>query len=316
MGKLYPNLREIVVALILLALMVAGFAVLSIYTGYPHGNEWQGAIYVALAVAALPILFRILFFLQQTRSVLDFKGVKIDFGKTAAIPAVQLTENVVEKGHSVSDSGTQEVLKVARAAERSAAVVVDLKNGDAWYKTRLFALAAAGLEFDHPRLIVFLATLDGSPASFLGFVEAKTIARAIMQDDLYRDAYKVAATKYHQLAAFADQSLIPLNLQLQAPVQQGAWNFEGRPSFMTLLIQEMERFESPISPWINAVQVRELLADDLHTDSIQERAKDQDAILRFLSSRAEYAALLNGRRFLGLVPVERVMRELMVTLSG
>jgi hypothetical protein len=316
MDRLYLSAREIAAAVSLLAFVVVGFGILGYFTGYPKGNEWQAAIYIALAVAAVPILFRILYFLQQTRSVLDIKGIKIDFGKTAATPAVRLTENVVDPGHQVTESGMLEVLNATRDANRSAAVVVDLKTGKAWYKTRLYALACAGLEFGHPRVIVFLAALSGLPASFLGYVHAERLARTMMKEKAYRDAYNSAKVKYNQLSAFANSSLNPPNFQLNPNVQVAAQFFEGRPSFIALLIAELHPLEQPIGPWINASDMQELLGDDLHSDTIEERNNDQKAILRFLSGGAEYIALVQGRRFLGLVPAERVMREIIVTVAS
>jgi hypothetical protein len=322
MDRLYPDLRDTAAAAALFAGMLAVFAALGAVTGYPKGNEWQFAIIAALCVGAIPLIFRVLSFLQHTRSSLDIKGIKIDFGKAVTVPAVQLAENVVDKNQLVTDSGTQAVVAVARQAHRSPVVVVDLQNGDAWYKTRLFALAAPALEFGYPRVIVFLATLNGTPCSFLGFAEATAVANAIMKDAPYELAFRAALDKYHQLSALAKQALRPPNLALQADVDREANDFEGRPSLMAIMIHQTIGLEPapPIQPpigqppWINAIEVQQLLGSELHTDKIEDRKKDPDAIARFLSSKADYIAVVRDHQFVGLVPALRVLREILNTL--
>jgi hypothetical protein len=324
MDRLYPDLRDTLTAAALFALILAVFAALSCVTGYPKGNEWQFAIIAALCVGAIPLVFRVLSFLQHTRSSLDIKGIKIDFGKAMTVPAVQLAENVVEKNQSVTDSGTQAVVAVARQAHRSPVVVVDLQSGGAWYKTRLFALAAPALEFGYPRVIVFLATLNGTPCSFLGFADATTVANAIMKDPPYQVAFRNALDKYHQLSALASPGLRPPNLVLQPDVQQESYGFEGRPSLMAILIHQTIGLEPPGGvnppigqpPWINALEVQQLLGSDLHTDKIEDRKKDPEAIAHFLSSKADYIAVVRDRQFVGLVPALRVLREVLGTLTA
>ncbi len=316
MDKLYPDLRDVLITIVLLVLATGMFSALSWLAHYPDGKDWKFAIIVILAVAAIPILFRVLSFLQQTRSVLDIKGIKIDFGKTLTIPGVQLAENLVEKNQPVTDSGTQAVLEVAQQASKSAVVVVDLKDGDAWYKTRLFALTAPALEFGYPRIIVFLATQNASAAAFLGFADALAVANSIMQDQNYKTAFSNAVAKYYQLAAFAKDELRPFNLALVPVVQGEAYDFRGRSSLMALLIHETMHLEPPMQPepWVKALDLQHLLGDDLHTDKIEDRKRDPEVILRFLSGSADHIALVRGHRFVGLVSAGRVMREVLGTL--
>jgi hypothetical protein len=326
MDRLYPDLHDTLTAAALFALILAVFAALSSATGYPRGNEWQFATIVALCVAAVPLVFRVLGFLQHTRSSVDIKGIKIDFGKTLTVPAVQLAENVVERNQPVTDSGTQAVVAVARQAHQSSVVVVDLQGGDAWYKTRLFALAAPALEFGYPRVIVFLATLNGTPCSFLGFADATAVAKAIMRDPQYQFAFRAALDKYHQLSALANPALRPLNLALQPDVDREAFDFEGRPSFMAILIHQMITVglepPGPVQPptgqppWINALELQQLLGGDLHFDKIEDRKKDPEAISHFFSSKADYIAVVRDRQFVGLVPAVRVLREVLGTLTA
>ena len=194
-----------------------------------------------------------------------------------------MAENLVEKNQPVTDSGTQAVLEVAQQASKSAVVVVDLKDGDAWYKTRLFALTAPALEFGYPRIIVFLATQNASAAAFLGFADALAVSSSIMQDQNYKTAFSNAVAKYYQLAAFAKDELRPFNLALVPVVQGEAYDFRGRSSLMALLIHETMHLEPPMQPepWVKALDLQHLLGDDLHTDKIEDRKRDPEVILRF-----------------------------------
>jgi hypothetical protein len=255
-----------------------------------------------------------------------------------------LTENLVEADKDVADSGTQAVLEVARQANEATVVVVDLKNGNGWYKTRLFALAAGGLEFGNPRIIAFVATLNGLPGSFLGFADASAVARAILRDNVYAEGFKKARTKYHQLDSFADDQLRPSGVALQPEVENEKYDFEGRPALMALIIHELLHLEPPPvvpaapviplipaeaviplipaeavippipEPWVSAADVQELLGDALRTEAIEDRKKDTEAIARFLTTKAEFIALVHGNRFVGLVSVVRVLREILHSL--
>src|SRR4029078_11074363 len=127
-----------------------------------------------------------------------------------------------------------------------------------------------------------------------------------------------------QLSALAKQAIRPQNLALQPDMDREANDFEGRPSLVPILIhltiglEPAPPIQPPIgqAPWINALEVQQLLGSELHTDKIEDRKKDPDAIDRFLSSKADYIAAVRDHQFVGLVPALRVLREILGTLTA
>ncbi len=175
------------VALVFVGLMV-GFGILSNLTGWPDKSWWGIVVVIALGLAALPLLGPLLEFLRDSGAVIEIKGVKLDFSKSAVggsrIERANLQDN---PGVPVNDSDAASIATAAEAAVSAAFVVVDLGSGRSWYPTRLFVLAAAATELQGARAVVILAQRGGVAGSLIGWLRPKDMVAAFCQcDDRYR----------------------------------------------------------------------------------------------------------------------------------
>jgi len=71
--------RDAALAAGLFAGFVVFFAVTGAVLDWPTGDAWGTAILIALGAGAAPIALRLLNFLQESRSVIDVAGMRIDF---------------------------------------------------------------------------------------------------------------------------------------------------------------------------------------------------------------------------------------------
>ena len=75
-------LQAVRVALVFVVMMV-GSGSSAISRGWPDKNWWGIGVVVALGLAALPSLGLLLEFLRDSGTVIEIKGVKLNFSKSA-----------------------------------------------------------------------------------------------------------------------------------------------------------------------------------------------------------------------------------------
>jgi hypothetical protein len=170
--------------------LILVFLVLAKVTGWPNAqNGWPLAVMLAVVIALLPTIARTLTFLQQSRASIEAPfGVKISFANAIVGADVKtLPENLVQPGAMIAESGVGELDRAAQDATAQTVVVIDLEDGQAWYWTRLFAVAATAALLGAPKLMVLVGRRGGRPRRLGGWIRPQDFVRALSQHDLRYD---------------------------------------------------------------------------------------------------------------------------------
>ncbi len=183
--------------------MVLVLATMRTYLGWPDDKSFNLAALIIIALGLIPIAFRLLDFAASRRAVLDIKDVKIDFSRIDFDqPEVQretsgIPDNIGVSGPIVSDTSPMNIIQTLKDATKSEIVVIDLKEGDAWWVTRLLALSAGAVRAGSPMAFVFIGTKENHSHQFLGWAEPKPILDNILRakeeyDRRYMRALRIA----------------------------------------------------------------------------------------------------------------------------
>jgi hypothetical protein len=160
------NWREVAIGASVFIVVMIGFGILASVIHWPSEHDgWPLAVAVAAVIAFLPMISRTLSFLQQSGASLEGPfGIKVNFNAVTNIAAVgtaKLTENLVVSGVQINESTFVELNEAAVRATEQTVAVIDLEDGHAWYKTRLFAMAATAELLQAPKALVLIGGLCG-----------------------------------------------------------------------------------------------------------------------------------------------------------
>src|SRR5260370_18353033 len=180
------NWREVGFGVAVFILVMIGFGVLASVVHWPSDHDgWPLAVAVAAIIAFLPLIGWTFSFLQQSRASFEGPfGVKINFSAATAVPTIgtpKLTENLVQSGVQINESSFREMNKAARQVTEQSVVVINLEDGRAWYRTRLFALAATADVLHAPKSMVLVGTRGGQPRQVAGWIKPRDFVKAMIR---------------------------------------------------------------------------------------------------------------------------------------
>ncbi|HWA90414.1 MAG TPA: hypothetical protein VG889_10285 [Rhizomicrobium sp.] len=305
---------DFVAAIAIFAFVLITYRLLNWTVGYPTGPDWQLPVFLAFGLSTIPFVLRLLLFLQRTGGSFDLGGVKIAFPSVAQAMPLTIRTNLADPTVSLYDSGRQQLEAVADVADKVSVVVVDLEAGQAWYATRLFAIAATSLQFDLNQHIVFLAARNGVASRYVGYASAAVVATAIMSARNLRNfdftsAYLGAISTLLQTA--------PANSALPNPEPRGESRLSAPARFMTTLAQSMQAWEQNLLAtdlWLGYEELTPLLRDRLKRNFIELSDDDTAKAQSALRNDGEYVALLENGDFKSLIPVAVVVQDIIAAL--
>ncbi len=311
------------------------FLLLAALAGWPNtAGGWPFAIGVVLAVGLLPLAGAALGFLRESRGKVEAAGITLDF--TAAVPAatagggqLALPGNILRPGMPIGDSGSQELDRVAAEATAQTDVVLDLGAGDAWYATRLYAVAATAQILGAPARLVLCGQRGGEPAQFLGWITPpQAVAAMERSDPRYGRARRQAQAYLARLRA-PGAPIHPGDPPLPR-LPEFQWRFDqiGDAVVMRILV-EMMRAPDPVPPdppdpplepeadppWLSPGQAVALLDAWLIAEKVEATRPEREQILAILDSRHEVIASVRDGRFQGFVEVRRAERAILRQLA-
>lgn len=182
------------------------------------GNE-SALLYFSLAACAIPPLLLMLDFLASRGVKIDSKWLSVDFSKTISEGRLEsrrsigLQDNILAEQEQLQDSGGMKMVAAMKKATSSEIVYLDLKDGNAWWTTRLLALCAGARETDTLKAIVFVGQRENRERQFLGWGSPADLLSAMLKDNPdYALRYRHAVTASRQLSMFysADRSFLPI----------------------------------------------------------------------------------------------------------
>jgi hypothetical protein len=320
------------------------------------GFEISGWILLgAIVVGLLPVLLVVL---GGVRSV-EAGGVKVAFAavqdvvsKTTVDARTRLANNLGQPPGQVYDEKGDSIIALLNDAVGNDVVVVDLKEGKAWWETRLLLLAAGATRLGHPRAIVFTAAKPGRPVAFVGWAApAGMLRRLLASDHQLRDAYDQAqrdamlwrlssqhvptaqrllpwasagkATEYVQPGSKLPQLGQPSENEnfvefpwpspnAQGPLQPHQDDDFAAERFLLATFGPLETEDALRT--LSEMRVKDLFGSILHTDAVDRADNEEQWIATIVGSTADYFAVTAGGQFVNLVPREAAVNAVLGAL--
>ncbi len=326
--------RAAVIAVpILLVVLLLTFALLRAVSGWPGANAESALVVGILLFSLLPVVLFLVDLLAERGAVLEYKGIKLDLSRMstgATYGSASVSTNIGVPERAVDDSSSGEILGALQEAVDHDVVVVDLKDGNAWWETRLLVLAAGAARRQRPRAIVFTGKESGIAGRFQGWAEPVEIRdRLLATNETYRaifQAAEAAAQKWSLVEPFPagqppGQPPMPSWIDgLAAHRYHWAFEVSGMPSelrFERLLASELgdkvERLKTPSG--ISLVRLEELFRPILCKHSIDESSKSREQLDAFFSDDAPYIAVTRNGVYLRLLSRRAAVGAILKSLT-
>jgi hypothetical protein len=185
--------------------------------------------------------------------------------------------------------------------------VIDLKDGNAWWVTRLLALGAGAMRVGSPKAMAFIGMKENLPDTYLGWAEPGVVVKAILADKPeYKKRYERARRIARQLDLFGDE-VEPSNLAYHANVDryrmQSEYKQLGEVAFEQILMDQLGTIiyngvslENPPDR-LTLGRLQHLFDHCLYMDAVDLTESNEKQVSRFLESNAPYVALLRRGKF-------------------
>ena len=209
------------------AICAGTFYLTSLYLGWPGHDSAAALTYFSLGISVMPLLLLLLDFVAARGGVVGNKWLTVDFSKAIAEGGIAsrdtfaLPDNILAEQDRAADSGGAKMIEAMKRATTSEIVYLDLKDGNAWWVTRLLAFCAGAQGIGSPRAIVFVGRMENRERVFLGWGTPAALLAAILKASPdYRLRFHRAKMITRQLAMFgAGNSSLMLQLQPPLPTQ-------------------------------------------------------------------------------------------------
>ncbi len=318
---------------------------------------FEVSIWAVVVTTLLGLLPVVLVVLGGVGSV-EAAGVKIAFAAVQEVVDTAshidtrglLAGNLGQAPGQVQDSGSDTVIQTLDNAVGIDVVEISLKEGDAWWETRLLLLAVGASRLGRPRAVAFTQATQGGARTFIGWASPVDIERRLLATHgAFREAYERAMRDclLHRLSVQnspSDPRRLPWARAGKATVHvaegtkkpalgvrrdDDTWEMPWpSPDAATapwvqelnflperLLLQQIEILEAPGADWrITESRLRDLLGSVLFTDAVDRDDSEESWIATIVGSTAEYFAVTSGGQLITLVPRSSALNAVLLTL--
>ncbi|MCL5950229.1 MAG: hypothetical protein M1132_00665 [Chloroflexi bacterium] len=294
------------------------FALLDRYAGWPDKELRAPLLYAVIGLGLIPLALALLDFAASRRAVVDIRGFKFDFSHVdlgsvnVSARSFPLPDNIGITGAIVSDTSAMQIIQVLQQATANEVVLINIKDGHAWWVTRLLALSAGAVRAGSPKAMVFVGMKQNTDGSYLGWAEPAAILNAILDDKSeYRVTYERAVKITRQLALFGDPDVRPAGIVLHPSLSR----YASRPEYVDLgeaaleqILLDLLAVNIPgVSPANGSLEnppdrltihrLSELCERCLYLDAVDLNAPAKDQLSAFLDSQAPYVALVRQGKY-------------------
>jgi hypothetical protein len=290
---------------------------------------------VAVAISFVPLLLLLLNYLGASRGTLDIKGVKIDFSQAEIHKIdIRIPDNIGQPGAIVVDSAPMRIVSALEEAKFNPIVRLDIRDGSAWWVTRLMALSAGAERAGSPQILVFVGIMENQPGAFLGWAFPSSILSALGNDTTprgpqgvtYGGVYTKALRVAKQVAIFADpeQPQVP-------PYSVGSWttpdklapdvlrylnhpNYKklGEAALEQILMDQLALYGLENPPDVLTLgRLNDLFGHCLYKAVVDLDSPREEQISMFVSSHVPYLATVRKHKYEGLIERAEVERTLL-----
>jgi hypothetical protein len=333
-----PKVSIICSILLLLSLLIIS-SILRKLSGWPDANSTNVVLIGILLVSLLPIVLALLDLIIERGARIEYHGVKIDFSDfsqrgVSDASDIVITENIGVEGQSIQTSGESQILGALKKATRNDIVVINLKEGQSWWETRLFVLAAGAERLGKPDKMVFLGTEGGKEKCFEGWAYSKDILHCLTSSNPeYNRILVMARVAANRWKTVEPLEPIPPNTVAAVPpfpadiISGLAYKYMGSafdygtglPNIFLpeqILQQELAtRFET--SDWKPAISINrldDLFRSVLHKESIDQSWSSEHQLKGFFECRSDYIAVTKNEKYSTFLSKSEVFNELLKNL--
>lgn len=224
--SLWPYSTALAIAAIPVVWLLFGIAMALTHTylSWPNAEFGKLVLYVAVIASVIPLTLVLLDFLSLRGAVIDIKGVKLAFSRMeieSRQESFRIPENIGEPAAVVSSSGPMKIMTALKQASGHESIRLDLKDGNAWWATRLLALSAGAVRAGTPKILIFTGMKERVSECFLGWAQCVDILKALLTDKPeYQERYLRASQIAKQVGAFSNATLRPSTLTPVFDVQR------------------------------------------------------------------------------------------------
>jgi hypothetical protein len=343
----YGALAAVVaVPFILLALGLLSL-VARTYLGWSVDTSDRLVLLVFVILSVIPLGLVLLDFIASKGAVVGNGWIKIDFSKTvvetgsARRETAGLPDNILSAAESITDSGGMKMVAEMRRATSAEIICIDLKDGNAWWETRLLVLCASAAGAGSLlRAVVFIGQRNNKERQFLGWAAPWRLLVALQDSNPgYHARFTKSTMIARQLSMFggAASPLLPPAASLHPTVAAYQWSYDENESVMLakILLQELQspsadpvvlpgavsmagNLEEP-PPRLTTGRLRDLFESSLFVDTVDRSKANDEQLSQFLASNAPYVAIVREGTYEGMLrsePGERaILRDLVARNS-
>ena len=310
-----PRWAVIAVPILLVVLLLI-FALLRAASGWPGAAAESAVVIGILLFSLLPVILFLVDLLAERGAILEYKGIKLDLSRTGpANVSVSVPSNIGMAQTAINDSTSAAILGALQEAVDHDVVVVDLRDGNEWWETRLLVLAAGAGRRQRPGAIVFTGRDGGVAGKFQGWATPAAIRDQLLASNQTFRAIFDAAEAAERKWSLLEPVLVP-NAPPGGPAtpdwfgglakHRSDWAFDaGAPNplrFERLLASELgERVEQSAAPsGISLVRLEELFRPILNKNRIDESKPSREQLEAFFADDAPYIAVTRNGVYLRL----------------
>ncbi len=337
--KLWPFSRAaafLAVPLIWLGLAIC-FSVTQTYLSWPDGDSKKIVTIAIIAAGSVPLILVLLEFLSSKGVSVSYKDWKLDFTRVdlgrieVQKNTLSLPDNIGIPGSIITDSSPMNIIESLKKAAKYEVAIIDLKDGNAWWVTRLLALSAGAVRAQSPNALVFIGQNESRENQFLGWAQPADVLRAILKSNKdYKLRYERAMRISRQVLMYGANEFLPGNapalpISLHYDVQRYTFSEQyvqlgdavTEQILMDQLASQPSLEEHPER--LTLVKLEDLCRHCLNRTAIERDSSREEQIKVFLESTAPYLALTREGKFESIfrrTDGERlIMRELFEQLQ-
>ncbi len=328
----------LITAAIIWLAMVLIFVATGTYLGWPDDKSLKMAALIVIGLGLIPLVLRLLDFAASRRAVVDIKGIKIDFSRVDLDqPQVRretpgIPDNIGVSGPIPVDTFPMNIIETLKDPSKNEIVVIDLKDGEAWWVTRLLALSAGAVRAGSPRAFVFIGMKENLTHRFLGWAEPKQVLDAILRDKSeYNRRYIRSLRIAQQVFMYGNNEFLPQPPVPEPPIHPPP-RFTPHPDVLRylnekfadlgcavteqILMDQLLRDQSLETPpdRLTLGRLNDLFGHCLNTAAIDLDWSKDTQVAKLLESVTSYVALVQEGRYhsmIGRADGERLLlREL------
>jgi len=308
------------------------------YLGWSVDMSDRLVLLVVVILSVVPLGLALLDFVASKGAVVGNQWIRIDFSKTvvetggARRETAGLPDNILSAAESVTDSGGMKMVEAMRRATSAEIICIDLKDGNAWWETRLLALCAGAAGIGSSvRAVAFIGQRNNNDRQFLGWGVPSQLLQALQDSNPeYRARLLKATMIARQLSMFggaAVPSLAPAAMHPTVTAHQ--WSYDENESVMLakILLQELQspgaepvaapglvpssgNLETP-PPRLTVGRLRDLFESYLFVDTVDRGKSNDDQLSQFLASNAHYVAIVRRGTYEGMLRSDMGQRAIL-----